>query len=58
LKVYFESDASREIPMSGVLYIDDVELVEVRPQDLVPGVSVETGKTEQYGKAAAEARRD
>jgi hypothetical protein len=58
LKVYFESDASREISMSGIVYIDDVELVEVRPQDLVPGVRVETGKTEQGGKAAAEARRD
>jgi hypothetical protein len=44
--------------MSGIVYIDDVELVEVRPQDLVPGVRVETGKTEQGGKAAAEARRD
>jgi hypothetical protein len=58
LSVYIWSDASREISMSGIVYIDDVELVEVRPQDLVPGVSVETGKTEQGGKAAAEARRD
>lgn len=53
LRVYIWSDASREISMSGIVYIDDVELVEVRLQDLVPGVSVETGKTERRAGAGS-----
>ena len=51
VKVYLWSDAKTEISMSGIVYIDDVELVEVRPQDLVPGVSVETGKIQQQPQA-------
>jgi hypothetical protein len=51
LRVCIWGDARKEISMNGVVYVDDVELVEVRPQDLVPGVSVETGKIEQQAQA-------
>jgi hypothetical protein len=51
LKVYLWSDARREISLRGIVYIDDAEVVEVRPQNLVPGVSVETGKIEQRSQA-------
>jgi hypothetical protein len=51
LRIYLWSDASKEISISGIAYIDDVELVEVRPQDLVPAVSAEGGKVEQWSQA-------
>ena len=52
LRIYLLDDPKREISMRGIVYLDDVELVEVRPQDLVPAVSVEAGKVEQRPQAA------
>jgi hypothetical protein len=53
LRIYLWNDPTRELSMSGTVYIDDVELVEVRPQDLVPAVSVEVGKVEQRSQAGS-----
>jgi len=52
LRIYLLDDPKREISMRGIVYLDDVELVEVRPQDLVPVVSVEAGKVERRPQAA------
>jgi hypothetical protein len=52
LRIYLLNDPSREISMRGNVYIDDVELFEVRPQDLVPAVGVEAGKVERRPQAA------
>jgi hypothetical protein len=47
LRIYLWNDASREIAMRGIVYLDDVEVIEVRPQDLVPPVKLEVGRVEQ-----------
>ena len=46
LRIYLWNDATREISMRGIVYLDDVEVNEVRPQDTIPPVKVEVGRVE------------
>jgi hypothetical protein len=47
LNINLYGDAQRGRTAVGVVYIDDVEVIEVRPEDKIPAMDVEAGRVEK-----------